>query len=75
MSEGSFDRTTGQVAREAGVSQPTVRLYANMGLLPHVVASDGTRLFAQEAADLVREICARRLANRGRPRDSHEAAA
>jgi len=66
MTANSFDRTTGQVSREAGVSQPTVRLYANLGLLPHVVASDGTRLFASGAADLVRAICARRLANRGR---------
>jgi DNA-binding transcriptional MerR regulator len=61
-----FDRTTGQVARDAGVSAPTVRLYANLGLLPHLTASDGTRLFRPDAADLVREICARRLANRGR---------
>ena len=66
MSDSSFDRTTGQVSREAGVSQPTVRLYANLGLLPHVVASDGTRLFPPDTAELVREICTRRLANRGR---------
>jgi DNA-binding transcriptional MerR regulator len=64
----TFDRTTGQVAREAGVSQPTVRLYANLGLLPHVVASDGTRLFPAEAADRAREICAERLSHRGRSR-------
>lgn len=66
MEHAAYARTTGQVAREAGVSQPTVRLYANLGLLPHLTASDGTRLFSADSADLVREICARRLANRGR---------
>lgn len=59
-------RTTGQVAREAGVSQPTVRLYADLGLIACVTASDGTRLFSADAADLVRQIRTRRLANRGR---------
>ena len=66
MSQTTFERTTGRVAREAGVSAPTVRLYANMGLLPHVTASDGTRLFSAEAAELVRTICMQRLGNRGR---------
>jgi DNA-binding transcriptional MerR regulator len=61
-----FDRTTGSLARDAGVSPPTVRLYANLGLLPYVLASDGTRLFAADAAELVRQICTQRLANRGR---------
>ena len=61
-----YARTTGQVAREAGVSQPTVRLYANLGLLECITASDGTRLFPAGAADLVRQICRQRLANRGR---------
>lgn len=62
----AYTRTTGQVAREAGVSQQTVRLYATLGLLQHITASNGTRLFSAEAAGQVREICARRVANRGR---------
>jgi DNA-binding transcriptional MerR regulator len=61
-----YGRTSGQVAREASVSQPTVRLYANLGLVPHITASDGTRLFSAEAADLVRQIYSQRLARRGR---------
>jgi DNA-binding transcriptional MerR regulator len=60
-----FDRTTGRIARDAGVSAPTVRLYANLNLLPFLIASDGTRLFAADAGDRVREICAQRLTNRG----------
>jgi DNA-binding transcriptional MerR regulator len=61
-----FDRTTGRIARDAEVSAPTVRLYANLNLLPCVLASDGTRLFPADAGDLVREIYAKRLGNRGR---------
>ncbi len=59
-----FRRTSGEVAREARVSQPTVRLYAKLGLIPHITASDGTRLFSAEAADRVREIYAQRVARR-----------
>jgi DNA-binding transcriptional MerR regulator len=65
MAHPQFDYTTGRVAREAGVATPTVRLYAKLGLVPHIIASDGTRLFPADAAELVREICTRRLAARG----------
>jgi DNA-binding transcriptional MerR regulator len=61
-----FDRTTGRVAREAGVTPATVRLYADLGALPHRIASNGTRLFDASAAQLVRDLLVQRLANRGR---------
>ncbi len=64
--EDIADRTTGRVAREAGCQPSTVRLYADMGLVPHHIASNGTRLFDSGAADIVRKILAQRLANRGR---------
>jgi DNA-binding transcriptional MerR regulator len=69
------DRTTGRIAREAGVTPATVRLYADMGLIAHRVASDGTRLFSADAAQAVRDILAQRLANRGRRRPEGQAVA
>ncbi len=40
------------------------------GLVPHMVASDGTRLFSDEAVTLVRKIKAERLTHRGIKRRS-----
>lgn len=63
-----YNDTTGELARQSMVAPPTVRRYADMGLLDFVVASNGTRLFRQGQAEKVREIYAGRLANRGRRR-------
>jgi DNA-binding transcriptional MerR regulator len=58
--------TSGELAREARVTQPTIRKYADAGLLDFVIASNGTRLFRAGQAKKVREILATRLENRGR---------
>ncbi len=41
--------TSGSLARAAGYSDARVRQLANSGELPHVRASDGTRLFGPDA--------------------------
>ncbi len=64
---GEYQDTTGKLARQADVSQPTVRKYADAGLLDFIVASDGTRLFRRDQAARVQEIYASRMARRGRP--------
>jgi DNA-binding transcriptional MerR regulator len=66
--------TTGALARASGTTVPLVVKYCDLGLLPHQKASDGTRLFTAEAADVVRGIKATRMANRGR-RSAAQAAA
>lgn len=58
--------TTGELARKAKVSQPTVRKYAQAGLLDCLVASDGTLLFREGQAERVRKILAERMNNRRR---------
>jgi len=60
--------TTSQLAREARVTCPTIRKYADMGLLDFIVASNGTRLFLPGQAELVREILDERMQLRGRPK-------
>lgn len=65
MSAEGYTETSGAVARRAGVSPPTVRLYADAGRLEYVTASNGTRLFRPDAAEEVKKILAERLANRG----------
>lgn len=64
MSE--VQQTTGTLAREAEVSPPTVRLYANLKLINYTVDSRGNRLFAPGTAAKVREIYAARMNHRGR---------
>lgn len=61
-----FTETSSELARQAKVTQPTIRKYADAGLLDFVKASDGTRLFRAGQADRVREIFAARMANRRR---------
>lgn len=61
-----YTDTTSQLAREAEVTPPTIRLYADMALLDFVVASNGVRLFRTGQADRVREIYRQRMAQRGR---------
>lgn len=62
----NYTDTTSELARQAGVTQPTIRKYADLGLLDYVVASNGTRLFCPGQADRVREIYSQRMALRGR---------
>jgi len=57
--------TTSALARETGLTQPTIRTYCRLGLLDFIVASDGTRLLAKGQANKVRSINERRLAQRG----------
>lgn len=61
-----FTDTSSELARQARVTQPTIRAYADAGLLEYVTASDGTKLFRAGQAPKVREIYAQRMANRGR---------
>ncbi len=61
-----YTDTSSTLARQAEVTQPTIRKYADAGLLDFVVASDGTRLFRKGQSDRVRSIYAERMARRGR---------
>lgn len=63
-----YTDTTSALARQAEVTPPTVRKYADLGLLDFVVASNGVRLYRSGQAERVREIYARRMATRGRPK-------
>jgi DNA-binding transcriptional MerR regulator len=64
--ESAFTETTGSVARAGEVSQPTVRLYADLGLLEFITDSRGNRLFRRGTGDVVRRIYVERMAHRGR---------
>lgn len=66
MTSQEFEDTTGSLAREARVSLPTVKLYADKGLLEYRRAANGIRLFRRGQAPRVREIYEQRMANRGR---------
>lgn len=63
---GQFTDTTSELARQAEVTPPTVRKYADLGFLEFVVASNGVRLYRSGQADRVREIYEERMARRGR---------
>jgi hypothetical protein len=65
MSESQFVLTSRGISVKADCTQQYVGQLAVQGLVPHVVASDGTRLYPEEAADIVRKIKAERLARRG----------
>jgi DNA-binding transcriptional MerR regulator len=66
MQEQNYTDTSGKLAREAGLTVPTVALYADAGWLDFIRCSNGTRLFRSGQAPLVRKIYAERMANRGR---------
>jgi DNA-binding transcriptional MerR regulator len=59
--------TTSELARQAGVTQPTIRLYANRGWLDFVIISNGIRLFKPGQAPRVRALYTERMKRRGRP--------
>lgn len=56
-----YTDTSSKLAAESGSTTPTVLHYAKLGLLEHVVASNGTFLFKAGQAPLVREIKRQRL--------------
>jgi DNA-binding transcriptional MerR regulator len=62
----TYTDTTSTLARAANVTAPTVRLYADLGLLDFQRASNGVRLFRAGQAPKVREIFSQRMAKRGR---------
>ncbi|MGO8854415.1 MAG: MerR family DNA-binding transcriptional regulator [Steroidobacteraceae bacterium] len=64
MSE--YTQSSGQLAREAGISVQTVILYSDLGLIDHVRVGNGLRLFRPGEAEKVRTIFTERMATRGR---------
>ena len=61
----SYNATSRRISVLADCTQQYVGRLALNGLIPHIVASDGTRLFREDAAEIVRNIKAERLARRG----------
>jgi DNA-binding transcriptional MerR regulator len=59
-----YTDTTTKLARDAELTQPTIRKYADLGLLDFIVASDGTKLFKPGQAARVKDIHAKRMAGR-----------
>ena len=62
----AFTETSGAIARKSGTCQAVVQAYARAGLIEFIMLDNGFRLFRPEAADQVREIKARNIANRSR---------
>ncbi len=46
----AFNTTLGTLSRQTGISKPTLRLYADSGLVPCLITSVGHRLFQPSAA-------------------------
>lgn len=61
-----YTDTSAKLARDAEAAVPTVNLYARLGLLDYIVASNGVKLFRAGQAELVREIKRQRLEARTR---------
>jgi DNA-binding transcriptional MerR regulator len=59
-----YTETTTKLARDSEKTQPTIRKYADLGLLDFIIASDGTRLFRPGQAAKVKKIYAARMAGR-----------
>lgn len=51
-----YDKTLGTVSRESNVSVPTLRLYADSGLIPCIRDSVGRRLFPESAVEAARRV-------------------
>jgi hypothetical protein len=64
MNETQYVLTSGGISRLAECTQQYICQLAVQGLIPHVIASNGTRLFPEAAADIARKIKAERLARR-----------
>jgi hypothetical protein len=61
---GAYTDTSSRLARDSETCNAIIRLYARLGLLDYVVASNGVKLFRQGQAALVRQIKQERLARR-----------
>ncbi len=59
-----YVNTSRRVSVEADCTAQYVNELAREGLLDHIVASDGTKLYPPEAAETVRAIKAQRMARR-----------
>lgn len=59
-----FDKTLGTVSKESGVSVPTLRLYADSGLIPCIRDSVGRRLFQHDAGQLALRVRQERMNRR-----------
>jgi DNA-binding transcriptional MerR regulator len=68
MLQQAFKNTSRRVSVQADCQPSYVTRLAKEGLLPFVMASDGTRLYTDEAAQTVRQLKAQRMAHRGRGR-------
>ncbi len=51
-----FDKTLGTLAKETGISIPTLRLYADSALIPCIRDSVGRRLFPEGAAEIALRV-------------------
>jgi DNA-binding transcriptional MerR regulator len=58
--------TVSGLAREAEVSESSVRAYARKNLIPHTIDSAGRRLFDAGAIPAVRSLHKRHVTSRGR---------
>jgi len=58
--------TVGAMVRKAGLSAPTIRLYADSGLIPCEADSTGRRLFPPMAVEMAKRVHAERMARVGR---------
>lgn len=58
--------TVGAVSRGAGLSPPTIRLYADAGWIPCEVDSTGRRLFHHVAIELAKRVHVERMQRVGR---------
>ncbi|MGH9644844.1 MAG: hypothetical protein ACRD3Q_20770 [Terriglobales bacterium] len=61
-----YTDTSGKLARESETTTPTIALYARLGWLDFVTASNGVKLFRAGQAQRVRDIKRRRLEARAR---------
>jgi DNA-binding transcriptional MerR regulator len=67
--QDNYSDTSGTLARAGGVTISTVNLYADLGLLDFIVASNGIKLFKPGQGERVRQIKTRRTSLKpGRPR-------
>ncbi|UCC14396.1 MAG: MerR family transcriptional regulator [Gammaproteobacteria bacterium] len=48
--------TLGSLAKQTGISRPTLRLYADSGLIPCSVDSTGRRLFPESASEIALRV-------------------
>lgn len=60
-----YIETGSSIACLAGCTPEYLRLKAIEGLVPHIKAANGMRLYPREAADVVRKLKAEGLARRG----------